>query len=330
MPNKAPIEPCTGIGTDAHESRVSARGAVCFGKSDSVRKLLFLYSILACLIALYTVSFYPRSEKSIRTSLIQKKYVSSLDEIEIEGGDKKIVLHKKNGVWYGFAQSDIFPTENEKIENLIHRLIKIRKVSVISDSMRLANLDKNKPVLSILLRNNLKTSTKIDVLRLNFDGAKAYVRIEEEKMEYAFYEIENDFSSFMKSDADFWLDPYIVPQNTEAASIRASDIQSLRITGEGVGKTLRSGESGFSEKAEKLLALRHGGLDAGTLGRRAFSLIVETGSGFAFTMRVEAARDGRVPLFFDSFENTVTGARYEYRYRVSVSAWTLEKILALF
>ena len=162
------------------------------------------------------------------------------------------------------------------------------------------------------------------------------MRIEDGKTKYAFYEIENDFFSFMRSDADFWLDPYIIPQNTEEGAIRPSDIQALRLTisSRGEGKILRVGQELFSEKVSQLSSLRHGGMgdfeDEKSSRHTVFSLSVETGRGFAFTMHAEDARDGKVPLFFDSFENTLTGSRFDYRYRVYVSTWTLEKILALF
>ena len=107
----------------------------------------------------------------------------------------------------------------------------------------------------------------------------------------------------------------------------------------GIVTILNAGGRDFSENAASLLALRHGGPAAATevfSGTEAFaeapsfSFAVETGSGFRFTATAEHGEGGTMTLRFDSFQNTVTGARYEYRYRVSVSAWTLEKIVRLF
>ena len=337
MPNKTSGETCTRIDTDA--CRLSVEKAESrLGKSKAAQKRIgiVLCCILACLIALYAASFFPRNEKNIRASFINKKYASSLDEIEITGGGKRTALYKKNGVWYGFAKSDIFPAESEKVKNLTQNLTRVRKSSIILNSNTIDKINKNEAVLSIFFKNNLKSSIKIDDLNLSFDGTKVCVRIEDGKTKYAFYEIENDFFSFMRSDADFWLDPYIIPQNTEEGAIRPSDIQALRLTisSRGEGKILRVGQELFSEKVSQLSSLRHGGMgdfeDEKSSRHTVFSLSVETGRGFAFTMHAEDARDGKVPLFFDSFENTLTGSRFDYRYRVYVSTWTLEKILALF
>ena len=173
-------------------------------------------------------------------------------------------------------------------------------------------------------------STKLYFFGQNFDRTRRFVRIEGRDTAYA---VETDCDSFLRADAGFWINPYIVPQNTEAGHIRAVDIQSLRIKAGKIDKTLNAGENGFSEKAAKLLALRHGGYVAGRVDfydPGDFSLIVETGRGFRFTVTAENGEAGTAALRFDSFQNTVTGEQYEYRYRVSVSAWTLEKIVELF
>jgi len=336
MPNKTSGE-TRAIRTDAEPPAAEkAEGRAEKSKKAQQPVRAVLYCILACLIALYAASFFPRAEKTMRTPLINKKYASSLDEIEITGGGKRTVLYKKNGVWYGFAKSDIFPAESEKVKNLIQYLIKVRKLSIILNSNNINRIGKNEAVFSILLKNNRNPSIKIDVLSVSFDGTKIYVRIEDGKTKYAFYEIGNDFFSFMRSDADFWLDPYIIPQNTEEGAIRPSDIQTLRITigSRGEGKILRAGQELFSENVLQLASLRHGGggnfEDEKSPRHTVFSLSIETGNGFAFTMHAGNARDGKVPLFFDSFENTLTGSRFDYRYRVYVSTWTLEKILDLF
>ena len=290
-----------------------------------------LYGILFFLVILYGLSFVPRSsrERAMRSAFVNEKHTAALDEIEIENAGEKTSLYKKNGTWYGSSGGVVFPAENAKVSELIQYLTKIRKLYTILDSNNTIS-DKNRPFVSILLKNNLNMSTKVNFYGQNFDQTRRFIRIGESDGPYA---AETDCDAFLRADAGFWLDPYIVPQNTEERRIRAADIQSLRIAAKGVLKTLKAGEHGFSEKASKLIALRHGGLAADTEGfydTGAFSLTVETGRGFRFTATAENGKAGAAALRFDSFQNTVTGTYYEYRYRVSVSAWTLEKIVELF
>ena len=290
-----------------------------------------LYGVLAFLILSYALSFvpHPLQKRAVRSAFMSGTDAASLDVIEIEGADGKTALYKKNEIWYGESGGAVFPAENAKVLELIQHFINVRKLYTILDS-NTAIPDKNQAFVSILLKNSLNVSTKVDFYGLNFDLARRFIRIEGRDVPYA---IETDCDAFLRADAGFWLDPYIVPQSTEEGRIRAIDIQSLRAEAGSGCKTLNAGAPGFSEKASKLLSLRHGGLAADTEeapDTLSFSFTVETGRGFRFRATAESGTDGAASLRFDSFQNTVTGAHYEYRYRVSVSAWTLEKIVELF
>lgn len=108
------------------------------------RNQLVICSIILAL--LYMLSFTSvfqkkRSGSSTETVLLNPRYLSEINRIELKNGEYSILLEKKAASWSGLSEtagstmSVSFPADNEKIQNFLEELTSSIKVSIISDSL---------------------------------------------------------------------------------------------------------------------------------------------------------------------------------------------------
>ncbi len=243
-------------------------------KSGRENKILIVITIL--LAILYTLSFVKNAASDkrdkVKTALVNPKYKESIDSIRLQDSSSCIELKKENGFWIvhltpqenslsekSYLQISL-PLSQEKINNLLEELIRIRNMYKISDKINKNN--------SLGLTNGTEFHITYKYQDLN-TGTEAFRELIFGNQDFSLssrymmtgentqvYEIDNSMDLYLTTSIQSWAEPYIISRTTAN-----TDIQSLSIifTDEKKKKSIKKIRE-IDDNVKKLLDLRHGGL----------------------------------------------------------------------
>lgn len=238
---------------------------------NRIEKKLALSSLL--LMLLFAASFMPffnstNKEKIQKTAILNPKYKNIVQfSIEKKGGTS-IFFQKVEDKWLGKSQnssmqeefSNIFPVEKKLVSKFLENCRKVQEFHKISQSqngIKKMELSDNKTSDFSLkfIEPDGKTLCEILFNLKNLRENRIYLR---STSTFSVFELQDEnLTPFLNADADFWADPYIIPQNI-FGTVSENDIQSasLFIQTEKNQELKRIPQENY----RKLLQLHHGHL----------------------------------------------------------------------
>lgn len=298
--------------------------------------LEILIALLAVLLLFSYTPLFTGKSKRKKIRLVKKNEVVS--EFSIRKGEKSLVFfmeknQKGEGVFWKCSVTDdvnenqaiTFPVEQKTVKNALEQLGDDMKLYKFSDSK--SDLDSflfaedGMSFLSVSVLpekdSNLSTKTYSILLgKLDFIGKKRYVSFPSKK---DIWKCDYDFLEFSSADENFWLDPYVFPENLFPDK---KNVQLFRVKSSGSEKLILPENIDM----EKLLRLRHGNLFfkpfAGSLSQKNsdMRISVEFGKGNFLSMDFYKSDDENMIISYSS---------NGWNYSVRLSYWTYSVILNL-
>ncbi|MBQ9239621.1 MAG: DUF4340 domain-containing protein [Treponema sp.] len=287
--------------------------------------------------AIAVLSFTPVSRLHQRrpaetTAFLNARYVATVAEFCIEQKTETLTLKRlPAGNWLGTNGSIIFPVDSERMERFIAALTTPRKLYLISSRVHALERYELDTALTttVSYRNNMNSYTKVDFGNQNSITARRRCMIAGRT---GIYETADDIAPFLSVRANDWADPYLVSP-VMFGTTTAEDIQSISFTSDGTATYLTSGTAAFSAAVRTMLSLRHGALvpisqhGETTDGAR---LVMGKGDGSAIYVSFAPRADGGQTVMLSAPSGATSSAPAPFSYAVEISAWTYERIAALF
>ncbi|MGP1495681.1 MAG: hypothetical protein ACTTJG_02650 [Treponema sp.] len=299
------------------------------------RALEIFVAFLAVLLLFSYTPLFTGKSKGKKICLVKKNEVIS--EFSIKQGEKSLVfLMGKNqkgegGFWKCSVTEDVnenqaitFPVEQKTVKNALEQLKGDMRLYKFSDSKSdLDSLfaeggiaDLSVSVLSEKGRNlSIKTYDTF-LGKLDFTGKKRYVSFPSKK---DIWKCDYDFLEFSSADENFWLDPYVFPENLFPDK---KNVQLFRVKYSGSEKLILPENIDM----EKLLRLRHGNLffkpfaESPSQKNSDMRISVEFGKGNFLSMDFYKSDDENMIISYSS---------NEWNYSVRLSSWTYSVMLNL-
>ena len=314
-------------------------------KISNFSKLLIGLTVF--LTILYFLSFTKSCSSSdkrekVRTALVNQKYKDKINEITLQDAGASIELKNTGDFWTvakitesqkGPLQLRIdLPASQERINNLLEELIKVRNLYKISDK-----ISKNSSLgltngTEFHIRYTFTGDTSEDTRESfhelifgnqDFSLSSRYMMSDKSTQ---VYEIDASMDNYLTTSIQSWAEPYIISRevlNLEIQSITASYTDEK-------GHKLINKIDGKSSGVNKLLDLRHGGLPASDQIldmkdiENSFRLEIENGDKTFIKLNIKP---------FDSGENYLVKTVYYdsegwalYNSYCTISRWTYNKI----
>ncbi len=296
---------------------------------------IFVAFLAVLLLFSYTPLFTGKSKRK-KIRLVKKNEVVS--EFSIKQGEKSLVFFmEKNqkgegGFWKCSVTEDVnenqaitFPVEQKTVKNALEQLRSGIKLYKFSDSK--SELDSFLSAeggvaflsVSVLPEKGRNLSIKtygILLGKLDFTGKKRYVSFPSKK---DIWKCDYDFLEFSSADENFWLDPYVFPENLFPDK---KNVQLFRVKSSGNEKLILPENIDM----EKLLRLRHGNLffkpfaESPSQKNSDMRISVEFGKGNFLSMDFYKSDDENMIISYSS---------NEWNYSVRLSSWTYSVMLNL-
>ena len=300
--------------------------------------------ILIAVAAILTITYFLSFTKScssadkrekVKTALVNQKYKESIKEILLQDVTGSIKLTNEGDFWTVARITESqneplqlridLPASQERINNLLEELTKIRNLYKISDK-----INKNSSLgltngTEFHIRYTCDDSTFRELIFGNqdFSLSSRYMMTGENTQ---VYEIDSSLDTYLTTSVQNWTEPFIISRQ-----VLNTDIQSIAVTftDETNHKTLNKLD-GNSAEANKLLDLRHGGLPTNdqildikdTL--ITLKLEIENGDKTSIKMNIKPFDSGETYLvetvYYDSEGWQI------YNSYSTISSWTYNKI----
>ncbi len=220
------------------------------------------------------------------------------------------------------AKTNTFPVEQKTVRTALEGLkcnIKMYKISDIKKDSQPFFLAQKEPIIlsfNILFRNNGKISIKtygVFLGTLDFTEKKRYLTLSSKK---GIWKSDYDFLEFSDVDENFWLDPYVIPENLFPDK---KNVQLFRVKFYGKEKIILPENIDM----ENLLRLRHGKLffesSKENLSKKSdMKISLEFGKGNFLSMDFYKVDDGNMIISYSS---------NEWNYSVRLSERTYNSML---
>ena len=299
-----------------------------------------LIAVAAILAILYLLSFTKSCSSSdkrekVKTALVNQKYKESIKEIFLQDATGSLKLTNEGAFWTvaritesqnGPLQLRIdLPASQERINNLLEELTKIRNLYKISDK-----INKNSSLglangTEFHIRYTCDDNTFRELIFGNqdFSLSSRYMMTGENTQ---VYEIDSSLDTYLTTSVQNWTEPFIISRQ-----VLTTDIQSIAVTftDETNHKSLNKID-GNSAEANKLLDLRHGGLPTNDQvldikdTQITLKLEIENGDKTSIKLNIKPFDSGETYL--------VEGLYYDsegwqiYNSYSTISSWTYNKI----
>ncbi len=284
-------------------------------------KILSAFTII--LAVLYPLSFLLEKKsnqiKTYETAFLNPKNINSVQKIKISDTECDLYLLNKNGIWSGNVSSSdkemIFSAEQQTVKNFIKNLSSIKKLYLSSSNSKILNDSNWNFKISYTLQNGIETEILIG--KTDISKSKRFIKLPSEKK---IYKTDANFEPFLTTDANFWVCPnlFTAPDGNE---ITEEKIQRITFVHQGKKTVLIPGTENFSEKAEKLLSLRHGKLSDDVFSRIMSDTIeIETEDNKFTRIKIQPKDED----FLVQYE--IDGKFYT----AEISLWTYNKIIEIF
>lgn len=285
--------------------------------------------VAVVLVVLYALSFFPskrngRKQPSVETVFLNKKYASSVAEIEIKKNNSRLRISKNAEIWIGaFFESTedlrtlaYFPVDRTVVARIIGNLQKpvtLYKTAEKRSDGSYGLAEENAVIISY--RTEEGVCAEITVGDMDFSRSFRYIAVSDAQ---AVYRTSFDFAELLHAEPNFWYDPYIVPRSLLASSY--TDIQKIKIISQTVRRThIPSG----TDSDLHLLELRHGAVCAEIPGGEpAMTLEFEFGNAEFLTLSFYhcAAKEN------SAGEYSILYHHASLDYAFFISGWTFSRI----
>ena len=270
----------------------------------------------------------------METALLNQKYLSQINQIQISGKNEESLTLKKSGdFWLLYlkkndsANSLCTLADGKIINSLLDKACKIRNIYLLSknpSSYPSFALDDEGAFSLSFFKNDNSLCTKIYFGSSNSLTNRIYFRSQGKEN---VYECQNDFSQYLNFESSYWAEGRIL-----------SEIEKIqKVTGEIKGEVKNSSKENISDfdfRSEKFLSLRHGKIflrDSLPLSQPILKIRVEGGNSRLVSLNFY---QGEENLYFytknvlpspeDSQENAF--ALYSDNGAYEISQWTYERI----
>lgn len=240
--------------------------------TKKINKNLFLIIAVILLSLLYGISFIKtkNTRKSIKTVLINGKYLNSIKSIEITQGEKSINIKKQKKhylyqpeVW--IITNDLNQTisaDQQKVNNFIKNLCTVREVYEVAEK-----IDTENDHFGLLKDSAIHINYEYDDNSFNeiIIGDKNFAQTGRYLMSgksVKVYEIDDFLEPYLYTSLLQWADPDIISKNV-LKDFKEENIQQIQIRNRWSLPHNQMVDAGntkdFSEKVHKLLQFRHSG-----------------------------------------------------------------------
>lgn len=288
-------------------------------------KVLYLAVItLALLLGLSYIKACSSSDKreSIKSSLVNAKYQSSINQIDLYNTNGLLSLKKiSNKVFSFWVLTDkdgsyLSPADSQKVENLILELTKVRNMYKLSDKININS--------SFGLTDSSAFHIKYyysegfhDLTFGNQDFSLSGRYLMTDKNTNV-YEINSDLDSYLSTSLQSWSEPFIISQQV-LGKLSVNDIQSC--------KTLYQNKTSKIDDIQKLLDLRKGGIPSQNITldpeKLDFQIWLEIGNKSQIEMQIYKTDDESQFIIKTIYINS---DKSKTEYNSYISLWTYNKI----
>lgn len=304
-------------------------------------RIIPLAGVCVVLAVLFIISFPIKNSKnkreSVKSALINPKYKDQITEISIydtkENNKNGIVIYKENEYWFvkDITNSTLsVPCNSEKINSLMNNLTNISNMYKISDS------DVNKSLYGLTSPDTIHIKYSIDNVETNeilfgnldFSQTSRYIM---PGGNISIFEIDSSLEQYLNYSLSLWTEPYIISK-VVTNNIKASDIQSIKIQKENQQTIVyNSNSEGFSEKVDRVLELRHGGICYDAFeSNPVFTMTTENGDGSEIIMRIYNISPNNYCTHTQYKPSIVNKDKTVYSFYTKISQWTYNSILESF
>ena len=202
------------------------------------------FAFLLCAISYLPFFSQRAAPRAFQSALLNSSYKDEVNEIVIDSGGKQIRLTRHLSDWTVADGVALIPAEGKLAENLLHNVIKLRKMYTISDT----SMGTSEPFLSVLFGNGSNMYTKVDFFKINSLTNRISFSLEGKP---EVYECEDDFSHYLQSDLAYWARPSLIQLlSNPVAFIWQEEGEKIR--------TFAENSEFFDKKKHDLMVLRHG------------------------------------------------------------------------
>lgn len=275
-------------------------------KINTILCFTAVFSFLLFLISVFQVN--KNEQKSVKSALINPSYRENIGTLLIQTPQEIITLRYVEDFWIVEKQGTNTFADKKIVDELIKNLTKLRNLYKISDKYE-ARIDLN------LTEEGSKIVTALDtrgraVAKLYFgleDSLTSRLAVASQNAKLS-YETEDDFSTFLTTDLDFWTEKEIFFAIKNPSNLNIS-----------------------SSSLEKLLSLRHGKVRLSTERPekasfiRSISLLGQYESSERVDIFVKEEKD-RVQYFYT---HKILPQVIEDNAVYEISSWTYESLTGL-
>lgn len=292
--------------------------------------MIILYSIIFSLLALYIFSFFKSTDKrkEIQTALVNPKYISAINKIQLLHENNFIELKKIEDVWFINENS----ADKQKITEFLDNLSKIRKVYLLTDKIEKNNYFGFDEENVFKVRYFYSENDFEDLFFGKNDFAQTSRYFMSGKNTKV-YELENDLDKYLNISEQSWSEALLISQNI-FGNITSSDIQRILVNdGDNNNKNVKiitSSNNNWNTITQKILDLRHGGTYYGEFNsnnknqRKVYSIKIELGNMNEIFM--EFFSTDNEAEYIVSTNYLIFKNNKFYKTKAKISAWTYNKI----
>lgn len=198
-------------------------------KQKKLNSILIFTSLFSVLMFLISLKFNSAGNfKTVESALLNPSAKNNISSVEIVVNEEKIFLFKKNGTWF-FQKDDIltFCDEN-KCENLLNELSKIRKIIKFMDknSASLQEYKKNLTNKITIFQENGKVLSNLE---FSFPVTLTSSILVSSSKGNIIWETKDDFSPFFDVTADFWVksEIFFAVKNPSSIHLNSAEFYEL-------------------------------------------------------------------------------------------------------
>lgn len=308
-------------------------------KKDLTFLVLISLSVILCITAIpgYITQSKKSNIKTIQTALLNKKYISNVNLIEVsEPNDEPLLLSKKtdkNGdyYWIGTTNEMSFPIDFTIASQFINSFAKTRNLHIVSESYSawssLSLADNQSFKVRFLYDNGIGNIEPYSALFFGTETADGtMVRLRTDKKATA-YQMQNDIFSYLTTKKELWADmklfPYMV-QNDEslAQSIIVSNDRTF---------IMHVGDEQFENLIHSLFSLR---------GSTLYPVSILSNFEVENVLNVKVLLQNKNEISIDVYEYLENGQKTYFvkpynsekiipEYLIEISSWTFERLLSV-
>jgi len=195
-------------------------------KIDLILVIFLFFSFI-----LFCLSFCVDKNKAIaiKSALVNPSYKKNISRLIIQDPENLLTLNLKNQFWICETNGLSTYANRENIDNFINKLTNIRNMYKISDNNNEKSnlhLTKENAVIVTVIDSSDKAVSKIYFGKENNLTSRIFVSNDKGRISY---ETENDLSSFLSTDINFWTVPeiFFITKNPSNLKINADKLHTL-------------------------------------------------------------------------------------------------------